>query len=395
MRHCQGFDDLERRLDDLRRRDMYRVRRNLEGPQGREVVVDGRTLVNFCSNDYLGLAGDPRVAEAFKRGIDRWGTGSGASHLICGHTAAHEELEEALAAFTGRPRALLYGSGYAANVGVINVLLSVGDYAFEDRLNHASLLDGGWISRATFTWFKHGDARDLNARLAGVASEATRKLIVSDGTFSMDGDTCPLDDIVALARRHGAWTMIDDAHGIGVHGTDGVGSIDPVRYSTTDVPVLVGTLGKALGTAGAFVAGDEALIETLIQRSRNYIFTTAMPSALAAATRQSLALARAESWRREHLAELIGRFRSGASQLGFELMPSTSPIQPLIVGDPRRTLALSRALEEAGFLISAIRPPTVPEGTSRLRITLTAAHTSEDVDRLLDALARLSRQWQR
>lgn len=390
MRHRQGFRDLESHLDDLRRRDMYRVRRSLEGPQGREVMVDGRPLLNFCSNDYLGLAGDSRIAAALKRGVDRWGTGAGASHLICGHTAAHEELEEALAEFTGRPRALLFGSGYAANVGVINALMSVGDFVFEDRLNHASLLDGGWISRATFCWFEHRDTADLDAKLAAVRNRPTRKLIVSDGTFSMDGDPCRLDDLVALAKHYGAWAMIDDAHGMGVHGANGLGLVDPARYSTADVPVLVGTLGKAFGTAGAFVAGDEALVETLIQRSRNYIFTTAMPSALAVATLESLAIAKAEPGRREHLAALIARFRRGTRELGLKLMPSTSPIQPVVVGDPARALALSRALEERGFLIGAIRPPTVPEGTSRLRVTLTAAHQASDVDRLLESLNELS-----
>lgn len=390
MRHGQGFDDLGNRLDGLRRREMYRARRSLEGPQGREVLVDGRTLVNFCSNDYLGLAGDPRIAEAFKRGIDRWGTGAGASHLICGHTAAHEELEEALAKFTRRPRALLFGSGYAANVGVINALLSVGDFVFEDRLNHASLLDGGWISRATFSWFEHRDTADLGAKLAAVQHQPTRKLIVSDGTFSMDGNPCRLDELVALAKHHGAWTMIDDAHGMGVHGANGVGMVDPARFSTVDVPVLVGTLGKAFGTVGAFVAGEEVLIETLIQRSRNYIFTTAMPSALAVATLGSLAIATAETYRREHLAALIAQFRNGTRDLGLQLMPSISPIQPVVVGEPSRALALSRALEDRGFLIGAIRPPTVPDGTSRLRITLTAAHQAEDVDALLEALGELA-----
>ena len=395
MRHARGFDDLKNNLADLRRRDMYRVRHKLEGPQGREVTLEGRAFLNFSSNDYLGLADDPRVAEAFRHGIDRWGTGTGASHLISGHTAAHEELEEALAAFTGRPKALLYGSGYAANVGVINALLSVGDFVFQDRLNHASLLDGGWISRATFSWFAHRDSADLEAKLAAVEHEPTRKLIVSDGTFSMDGDACRLDELVAASARHRAWAMIDDAHGIGVHGPSGVGLVDPDRYTTSDVPILVGTLGKAFGTAGAFVAGEDALIETLIQRSRNYIFTTAMPSPLAVATRRSLEIAVAEDWRREHLVTLIDRFRAGTRDLGFDLLPSTSPIQPLVVGDPARALGLSRALKERGLLIGAIRPPTVPQGTSRLRVTLTAAHRVADVDRLLDALSLLAACWSR
>lgn len=378
-----GFSDLQQRLDALRAQNMYRRRRNVGSRQGRAIQVDGRELLNFCSNDYLGLAGDQRVARAVKLAVERWGVGSGASHLVCGHTDAHEELEQALAEFTGRPRALVYSSGYAANVGVINALLSVGDLVCEDRLNHASLLDGGWISRASFAWYAHLDCHDLDRQLA---NDANRKLIVSDGTFSMDGDRCRLDELIAVARRRDAWIMIDDAHGMGVHGTEGVGLVDPGKYSIDDVQVLVGTFGKALGTSGAFVAGSEALIETLIQRSRNYIYTTAMPPALAAATLESLAIARAESWRRDRLEALIERFRRGAARLGFNLPDSASPIQPLIVGDPQATLALSRGLEARGCLCTAIRPPSVPEGTSRLRITLTAAHTDTDVDRLLGAL---------
>ena len=383
----QGFDRIRVRLDQLAASGTYRHRRSLENPQGREVVLEGRRLLNFCSNDYLGLASDPRINEAFKQGIDRWGTGSGASHLVCGHFSVHEALEEELAKFTGRPRSLLYSSGYAANVGTINALLSQGDFVFQDRLNHASLLDGGWISRAEFIWFDHLDSDHLEREMSAVENPSGCRLIVSDGTFSMDGDFCQLKSLVAVARRHGAWLMIDDAHGMGVHGVDGVGLVDPARYSTSDVPVLVGTLGKAFGTAGAFVAGDDDLIELLIQRSRNYIYTTAIPPALAAATLASLQIVRAETWRREHLANLVKRFRSNAANLGLSLLPSTSPIQPIVVGAPERALAISQHLEEQGFLIAAIRPPTVPKGTSRLRVTLTAAHQAEDVDRLFEVLA--------
>jgi len=389
--HEKGFDDIQQRLDDLHTRARYRRRRTLSSPQGREVVVDGRKLLNFCSNDYLGLASDPRIGKALKSGIDRWGVGTGSAHLVCGHTAAHEALEIALAEFTGRPRALVYSSGYTANVGTINALLSRNDFIFEDRLNHASLLDGGWISRATFTWFKHLDTAHLEQELSKVASAGGRKLIVSDGTFSMDGDRCLLDDTIAIAKRHRAWIMIDDAHGMGVHGHRGVGLVDPRRYSTSDVPVLIGTLGKAFGTSGAFVAGDDRLIETLIQRSRNYIYTTAMPAALAAATLVSLSIARAEEWRRQHLTDLIDRFRTGASALGFSTMPTVSPVQPLLIGSPERALAMSNALEQRGFLITAIRPPTVPEGTSRLRITLTAVHKPSDIDQLLETLSSIDR----
>ncbi len=372
-------------LDDLRRQTMYRRRRVIESPQARELVVDGRRLLNFCSNDYLGLAGDARIASAFADGAAKWGTGAGASHLICGHTAAHHELEEELAAFVGRPRALLFSTGYAANLGAINGLLSTGDCVLEDRLNHASLLDGGWISRADFQWYQHRDVQDLDKRLAE-CSGARRKLVVSDGTFSMDGDRCPLGDVVEAARRHDAWVMIDDAHGLGVHGPGGGGLVDPARHGVDDVQVLMGTLGKALGTFGAFVAGSEELVELLIQRARSYVFTTALPSAVAVATLASLRIVRGESWRRDHLEGLVARFRRGALELGLSLLDSESPIQPVLVGDPARTVALSRALEDRGMLITAIRPPTVPEGTSRLRITLTAGHEEADVDRLLDAL---------
>lgn len=389
MRHRQGFEDLQHRLDALRREDMYRKRRQLSSRQGRAVVVDGRRLLNFCSNDYLGLAGDRRVAEALKRGVDRWGVGTGASHLICGNTSAHAELEEALAAFTGRPRALVFGSGYAANMGTMNALLTVGDHVFEDRLNHASLLDGGWISRAQFAWYAHLDTADLLSQLDGAAASPARKLIVSDGTFSMDGDQCRLDELVAAGKRHRAWVYVDDAHGMGVHGRRGVGAVDPARHGTADVAVLVGTFGKAFGTSGAFVAGEDALIETLVQRARNYVFTTAMPSALAMATRASLQLAQAEEWRRERLRALVRRFRAGLAAAGYHLCASESPIQPLVVGEPVRALAMSRGLEERGFLVGAIRPPTVPEGTSRLRVALSAAHRDDDVDRLLDALHAL------
>ncbi len=370
----------------LRESGMYRTRRCLESSQGREVVIGGRRLLNFCSNDYLGLASDERIAKAFRAGIDRWGTGAGASHLVCGHTAAHHELEEALAEFTGRPRTLLFSSGYAANLGTINALLSAGDCVFEDRLNHASLLDGGRISRAAFHWFRHRDLAQLEERLAASGSSPGRRLVVSDGTFSMDGDRCDLSALVAVAHRQQAWVMIDDAHGLGVHGPQGCGLVDPAVYGLDDVPILMGTLGKAFGTSGAFVAGSEALVETLIQRARNYIFTTAMPPAVACATLRAVTIVRDEQWRRDRLDALVQQFRAGAQRLEFELLPSSTPIQPLIVGAPSAAVALSRALEASGLLVGAIRPPTVPKGTSRLRVTLTAAHTEADVERLLETL---------
>jgi 8-amino-7-oxononanoate synthase len=378
------------RLADLAARGLYRQRRVVDGPQGRELRVDGGRLLNFCSNDYLGLAADPRVAASFRRGVERWGVGAGASHLVCGHTAAHAELEEALADFTGRPRALVFSSGYAANMGTIGALVGAGDRVLEDRLNHASLLDGGWLCRAAFERYAHADVADLERRLA--AGGSGRALVVTDGTFSMDGDICPLADLVATTRRHDAWLLVDEAHSLGVLGVEGRGLVDPAAYSTGDVLALVGTLGKAFGTAGAFVAGDEELIELLIQRARPYIYTTAMPPAVAVATRTSLAIAREEEWRRERLRALVARFRAGAAALNLQLPSSMTPIQPLIVGEPDRAVALSHALEAYGLLVTAIRPPTVPAGTARLRVTFTAAHELADVDRLLDSLARALRE---
>lgn len=382
-----AFDDIPGQLFRLDKRRLYRRRRVVETPMSRVVSVDGRELLNFCSNDYLGLAADPRIAEAFRAGVGRWGVGAGASHLVCGHTAAHHELEDALAEFTGRERALLFSTGYGANVGTINALVGPGDRVYEDRLNHASLLDGGWISRAEFGWFGHADPSDLETRLEALEEPPERLLIVSDGTFSMDGDLCPIDALVSLARRFGAWLMIDDAHGIGVHGPGGRGIVDPAWFGAADVPVLVGTLGKAFGTFGAFVAGDEALIEFLIQRARNYIYTTALPSAVAVATLESLKIVAAEEWRRGHVADLVRQFRTGAHEIGLSLLPSDTPIQPIVIGDSGRALDVSAALEDRGMLVTAIRPPTVPQGTARLRVTLTAAHMPEDVDRLLSALS--------
>lgn len=372
-------------LRDLRRRGHFRRRRMLVGPQGREVISDGRRLINFCSNDYLGLAADERLRTSLARAVERWGVGAGASPLVCGYTAAHRALEEALAGFTGRARAVLFPSGYAANLGCLGALLGRGDWVLEDRLNHASLLDGGRLSGARLERFRHGDMADLERRLT-VSTSTGRTLVASDGTFSMDGDHCALASLVTTVQRHGAWLMIDDAHGLGVHGRGGRGLVDAQQFTSTDVQLLVGTFGKAFGTCGAFVAGDEEAIELLVQRARQLIFSTALPAAFAEATLTSLAIVEAEEWRRERLRELVAYFRTGLEQTGIAAPVSQTPIQPLIVGNPARAVSLSAALEDAGFLVSAIRPPTVPEGTSRLRVTLTAAHTVEDVARLLEVL---------
>jgi 8-amino-7-oxononanoate synthase len=372
-------------LNRRRSAGLYRHRRVLGGPQGPRCLVDGRTLLSFCSNDYLGLANHPEVVAALRRGGERWGVGSGASHLVNGHSAVHEALEAELADFLGRPRALLFSTGYMANLGVISALAGRGDRICEDRLNHASLLDGALLSRASLQRYPHADT----AALAQLAQAGPPRLIATDGVFSMDGDLAPLPALARIARETGAWLLVDDAHGLGVLGREGRGSLDHFALGPDQVPVLMGTLGKALGTFGAFVAGSEALIETLIQQARSYIYTTAAPPALAEATRASLAIARREGWRRERLQSLIARLRSGAAQLGLPLLESATPIQPLLAGTAARAIAWGRALEDAGLLVTPIRPPTVPEGTARLRITLSAAHRESDVDRLLDALAIL------
>jgi 8-amino-7-oxononanoate synthase len=404
------MSSLAAELERLRRDHLYRRRRVLAGPQGPRPRVDGRPLLAFCSNDYLGLANHPEVVAAMQRGAARYGAGSGAAHLISGHSVAHQALEEELAGFTGRPRALLFSTGYMANLGVISALAGRGGQVFEDRRNHASLIDGALLSGARLRRYPHADTVALAGMLAGQKGQtgqtgsdpcladppanegqgALRPLLIStDGVFSMDGDIAPLGDLARVAEAAGAWLMVDDAHGLGVVGEGGRGSLELARLGPAQVQVLVGTLGKAFGTFGAFVAGDEDFIETLIQRARSYIYTTALPPAVAEATRASLRLIQGEPWRRVHLRTLVARFRRGAEQLGLPLAASETPIQPLVVGDSGRALAWSQALEAAGILIAAIRPPTVPQGSARLRVTLSAAHSEADVDTLLEALAML------
>jgi 8-amino-7-oxononanoate synthase len=384
-------------LDRLRKAHLYRSPRVLEGSRGRWPLIDGRRVLAFCSNDYLGLASHPRVVAALKRGADAYGVGSGAAHLVTGHCAAHQALEEELAGFTGRPRALLFSTGYMANLGVISALAGRGEEVFEDRLNHASLLDGALLSRARLRRYAHADPQALSRMLEGEALDGRKleristRLVATDGVFSMDGDLAPLPELARVARRAGAWLLVDDAHGLGVLGEEGRGSLAHFDLGLDQVPILVGTLGKAFGTSGAFVAGSEELIETLIQRARSYVYTTAPPPAIAEATRESLRIARRQSWRRERLQALIQRFRSGAAELGLPLMRSPTPIQPLIAGTAQQALSWSRRLEALGILVSAIRPPTVPEGSARLRITFSATHEETDVDQLLAALDSLGR----
>lgn len=376
--------DLAPALQQRHTDGLYRQRRLLSSPQQPQAVVDGQPVLNFCSNDYLGLANHPAVMEAFVTATARYGVGGGASHLVIGHSEAHHQLEQQLAAFTGRDAALIFSNGYMANLALISTLLGKQDEVFQDKLNHASLLDAGQISGAKFGRYLHGDAVSLQKRLE--KSTAARKLIVTDGVFSMDGDIAPLPHLVDLAQQHNAWLMVDDAHGFGVLGAHGGGVAEQFNLSQQQLPVLMGTLGKAFGTYGAFVAGSYELIETLIQFARPYIYTTSIPPAIAAATTAALTIVQKEPWRREHLQHLISRFRDGCEQLGFELMPSTTPIQPILVGEANAAVALSDGLLQRGVLVSAIRPPTVPKGASRLRVTFSAQHTVEQVDALLNAL---------
>ena len=372
-------------IEQRKRDGLYRHRRLISGPQQPELTADGKPLLSFCSNDYLGLANDAGNIEALKQALPETGLGGAASHLVCGHHQAHHELEERLAAFTRRRSALFFSTGYMANMGVISALVGRGDTVFSDKLNHASIVDGCILSRARMRRYAHGDVTALETMLANTDGH---KVVVTDGVFSMDGDVAPLKELARVCREQDALLVVDDAHGLGVMGPQGRGSVLEAGLSEADVPVLIGTLGKAVGTSGAFVAGPEWLTEYLVQKARTYIYTTAMPPALAVATCASLDRIESDDERRRHLNRLIADFRREAGQLGYELMPSKTPIQPIMIGDNHAALALSQALEEQGLLVTAIRPPTVPVGQARLRVTFSAAHTREQLKQLLAALAK-------
>lgn len=369
------------------RGSLLRRLRTVEHAQGPWLEIGGRRLLSFCSNDYLGLAQHPSLIDALTLAAKQDGVGSTSAHLICGHRAVHAELEQALAAWTGRERALLFSTGYMANLGVLQALLCAGDVCVQDKLNHACLLDGARLSGAELKRYPHADV-SAAARQLGVRAGAAA-LLATDGVFSMDGDVAPLAELAALCASEGASLMVDDAHGLGVLGANGGGSLTAANLGQKEVPILMATLGKALGCAGAFVAGSSALIEGLIQFARPYIYTTAMPPALAAAALTAVQLAQAESWRRDKLAMLITRFRDGANELGLPLLASTSAIQPLLLGSAEAAVKAMQMLETQGLLVTAIRPPTVPAGQARLRITLSAAHEEAHVDRLLGALETL------
>jgi 8-amino-7-oxononanoate synthase len=380
------FSALALELAEIESQGLRRTRRLLESPQGARVTVDGRDFVAFCSNDYLGLASHPRLIEAARQGAARYGVGAGASHLILGHSMAHNDLENRLAAFAGFPRALLFSTGYLANIGAVTALVGREDAVFADRLNHASLNDAVLLSRAAFKRYPHLDLAALERLLAG--STARRRLIVTDAVFSMDGDIAPVPELVVLAERYDAWLLLDDAHGFGVLGAEGRGTLAHFNVNSPRV-IYMATLGKAAGVSGAFIAGEAEVVETLVQRARAYVYTTATPPLLAHALLESLELVRREEWRRDRLRELVRQLRASLQLARWRLEPSDTAIQPLIIGANAEAVAVAEALARGGLLVPAIRPPTVPAGTARLRISLSAAHVPDDVERLVAALNAL------
>ncbi len=383
--------ELAAELEELAAAGLNRRRRVLESRCGRIATVDGREMLNFAANDYLGLAGDPAIAQAMADAALAWGAGSGASHLVSGHLVPHETIEQRLADFTGFPRALTFSTGYLANLAVTPTLAGRGDAVFADKLNHASLIDAMQLAKAngaTVHRYPHNDAAALERLLA--ASDARRKVIVTDAVFSMDGDLAPLPALLELAERHDAWLVVDDAHGFGVLGPQGRGSLAHFNLPASPRVLLMGTLGKAAGVGGAFVAGSATAIDYLLNKGRSYIFTTAAPPAVAGALACSLQRIAGGDALRQRLFENIARLRDGLAGLRWPLLPSPTAIQPLIVGDNAAAVALSQALWERGLWVPAIRPPTVPKGTARLRISVSAAHEAADIDRLVDALKELA-----
>lgn len=380
---------LKETLTEKKRQHRYRQRRITQGPQNVEMVIDDKNVISFCSNDYLGLANHPMLKQAMIDAVETYGVGSGAAHLVNGHSIAHHELEEELAEFTGYPRALLFSTGYMANLGLCQALVGKKDYVFEDRLNHASLIDGGLLSGARFQRYRHNDVSDLRKKISKVSGESSEKLVLSDSVFSMDGDIADIPALSSLCKDTDSWLMIDDAHGFGTLGETGKGCLQHFSLDNNDVPVYMATLGKAMGTAGAFIAGSDALIETIIQQARSYIYTTAMPAAIAEATRCSLKIIQSEPQHLQQLNENIAYFKTCCSQAELDIEDSQTAIQPLLIGDDEKAISLSQKLFDKGFLVTAIRPPTVPEGTSRLRITLSAKHRREHIDQLIETLSRL------
>lgn len=410
------YTELQRELDGRAALGLLRRRQVLRGPQSPHIVIGEKSYLAFCSNDYLGLANHPQLIAALQQGAAQYGAGAGAAHLVSGHSAAHHQLEQTLAEFVRKPAALLFSTGYMANLGAVQALVGKDDTVFADKLNHASLNDAMLLSRATVKRYRHNDMAQLAQLLEHARSG--RKLIITDAVFSMDGDLAPLPELLALCERHDAWLLADDAHGFGVLGKQGRGSLFNFKSplpplfqrgedanACVDTPPLqkggggdlisrriiyMATLGKAAGVSGAFVAAEQVVIDTLVNHARSYIYTTATPPALSSALLESLKLIEQGDALREHLHGLVTQLRNGLAGLRWQLMPSDTAIQPLLIGDNQAALALSEVLRERGIWVTAIRPPTVPQGTARLRITLSAAHSAEDVARLVEALHELA-----
>jgi len=383
------YADLTEQLRVREQQGLRRHRLVLESPQATQVTIEGRQYLSFCSNDYLGLANHPALIKSACEGAQRYGVGAGASHLINGHSSAHHQLEDALAHFTAFPKALLFSTGYMANMGTVTALMGRGDEIFADKLNHASLNDAALLSRARLIRFPHLNLSVLEQRLA--CSKARRKLVVTDAVFSMDGDSVPIKPLVALCETYDALLLLDDAHGFGVSGRQGRGSLFTSETDACHSPnvIYMATLGKSAGVSGAFVAAQAEIIETLIQTARSYVYTTAAPPLLSHTLLTSLKLIEQDEWRREKLIAYIDQLKKGLSAARWRLMPSASPIQPLLIGSTEETVQMSRTLREQGILVPAIRPPTIPQGTARLRISLSAVHQPEDITRLTDALRQL------
>ncbi len=382
--------DLKQELDRRRLTGLYRKRSIVSSAQAVRLTVNGQSLLSFSSNDYLGLANHPDIKQAFITAAECYGVGSGSAHLITGHSQLHHECELRLAEFTGRDRALLFSNGYMANLAIASALVGRHDIIHQDKLNHASLIDAAKISGAKLKRYRHNDLAQLESQLefsqAG-RNASVRQLIMTDGVFSMDGDCADLNQISQIASQSNSCCMVDDAHGFGVLGATGAGLLEQCGLGQQKVPILMATLGKAMGTSGAFVAGSETLIETLIQQARPYIYTTASPPAIAAATICSLNIVERDNWRREKLQSLIAYFQQRMANTEFELMPSATAIQPIVIGGNNRAISLSEKLLQSGIQVSAIRPPTVPVGSARLRITLSASHEKTDIDQLIKALS--------
>lgn len=389
------LDDIPQHLAELDAAHLRRRRRVVVPTDGPRMRVDGKPMLGFCSNDYLGLAAHPALVDAACAAAREFGVGAGASPLVSGHSAANAALEDALARFVGLPRSLYFYAGYATNIGIVPALVGDGDALFSDALNHACLIDGARLSRAQIHRFAHADLQALDQALAGCS--ARRKLVISDAVFSMDGDVADIPALLALCEKHDALLLLDDAHGFGVLGPQGRGALAQAGLIGSNASrrvLYMATLGKAAGVAGAFVAGDEHLVEWLLQKTRSYIFATAAPALLANALRAGLRLIEQEEWRREQLTHLINRLRHGLAEAlhgsSWQLGASTTAIQPLVIGSNEDALTVMEGLQAEGLWVPAIRPPTVPPGTARLRIALSAAHTLQDIDRLVTALARLA-----